>query len=60
MGFIGSTFRPFFAIPQVPSATRLSGQTTPITSANSGIGHEAARQLVRLGVETIILPFARC
>jgi len=58
MGFVGSIFRQFVAIPQIPSPTSPNGQTVLITGANSSIGLEAARQCVRLDVDTIILPFS--
>ncbi|KAI1370618.1 NAD(P)-binding protein [Hypoxylon crocopeplum] len=39
----------------IPKETRLSGQTAIVTGSNSGLGFEAARQLLQLGVANIIM-----
>lgn len=44
------------AIPKYPSpSTSLTGQTAIITGSNTGLGYEAARQLLSLSLSTIIL-----
>lgn len=43
------------AIPPTPSQVDLTGQTIAVTGANTGLGFEAARQLLRLRASTLIL-----
>src|ERR1700722_2048369 len=42
-------------IPFTPATTSLSGKTIIVTGANTGLGFEAARQLLQLGTSTLIL-----
>ena len=42
-------------IPPTPAGTSLAGKTIIITGGNAGIGFEAARQFLNLGVSRIIL-----
>ncbi|KAI1134230.1 NAD(P)-binding protein [Hypoxylon sp. FL0543] len=39
----------------IPTGTTLSGQTAIVTGANSGLGFEAARQLLRVGLSHLIV-----
>lgn len=50
MGFF---FQP--TVPEIPSSTNLSGKSFIITGANSGLGLEAARQLLQLNASRVIL-----
>ncbi|KAI6777790.1 uncharacterized protein J7T54_001399 [Emericellopsis cladophorae] len=43
------------AIPPTPSGTTLVGQTVIVTGGNAGIGFEACRQLLLLGVSRLIV-----
>ncbi|KAH7104970.1 putative short-chain dehydrogenase/reductase family protein [Auriculariales sp. MPI-PUGE-AT-0066] len=48
---------PFFQ-PHVaanPAGVRLEGKTAIVTGANSGIGFETARQLLEIGISTVVL-----
>lgn len=52
--FLGFLYRQFFYRPK-PIKADLSGQTAIITGANIGLGFEAARQLLGLGLSRLIL-----
>jgi len=42
-------------IPPTPSGTKLAGKTVIVTGGNAGLGLEAARQFLVLGVSRLIL-----
>ncbi|KAI0599278.1 hypothetical protein F4775DRAFT_552170 [Biscogniauxia sp. FL1348] len=49
-------FKQLFVHPKpIPASVRLDGQTAIITGANSGIGFEASRQLLQLGLSHLIV-----
>ena len=53
---LGFLHRQLFEHPKpIPENTDLTGQTAIITGANTGLGLESARQLLRLGLERVIL-----
>jgi NAD(P)-dependent dehydrogenase (short-subunit alcohol dehydrogenase family) len=55
MTLIGSVFRPWAAIPSLPSTTSLKGQTVLITGVNTGVGLATARKCVEMNSATVIL-----
>jgi NAD(P)-dependent dehydrogenase (short-subunit alcohol dehydrogenase family) len=42
-------------IPPTPTSTELRGKSITVTGANTGLGFEAARQLLRLRTSTLVL-----
>lgn len=49
-------YRQFFITPPVaPAGTNLSGQTGIVTGSNIGLGVEASRQFLEIGLSTLIL-----
>ncbi|KAI0382326.1 NAD(P)-binding protein [Hypomontagnella monticulosa] len=54
--FIGFLYRQWFKHRKpVPEGTSISGQTAVVTGSNSGLGFEAARQLLQLGLTHLIM-----
>ncbi|KAI5918858.1 hypothetical protein F4810DRAFT_552863 [Camillea tinctor] len=54
--FLSLLYRQFFLHPTpLPDSTRLEGQTAIITGANSGLGFEASRQLLQLGLSHLVI-----
>ncbi|KAI2607893.1 NAD(P)-binding protein [Hypoxylon sp. NC1633] len=54
--FIGFLYRQWLMYPKpIPNDLTLSGQTAVVTGSNSGLGFESSRQLLQLGVATLIM-----
>ncbi|KAI0835018.1 NAD(P)-binding protein [Hypoxylon sp. FL0890] len=54
--FVGFLYRQWLLHRKpIPSGTTVSGQTAIITGSNSGLGFEAARQLLQLGLSNLIV-----
>jgi NAD(P)-dependent dehydrogenase (short-subunit alcohol dehydrogenase family) len=51
----GTLSRSFAKRKPLPSGLRIDGQTVIITGSNTGLGLEAARQLLKLGAATLIM-----
>lgn len=53
---LGTIYKQLFVHPKpIPSTIRLDGQTAIITGANGGLGFEAARHLLRLGLSRLVV-----
>ncbi|KAM5356943.1 hypothetical protein ACJ41O_003589 [Fusarium nematophilum] len=53
---LGIIYRQLFVHPKpLPTKVSLNGQTAVITGSNSGIGFEASRQLLQLGLSRLIM-----
>ncbi|KAI8668574.1 hypothetical protein NCS57_00668900 [Fusarium keratoplasticum] len=53
---LGTIYKQLFVHPQpIPSTVSLASKTAIITGANGGLGFEAARQLLKLGLSRLIL-----
>ncbi len=53
--FLGLLRRQFMHPKPLPPALNLAGQTAVVTGANTGLGFEAARQLLSLGLSRLIV-----
>ncbi|KAI8957360.1 NAD(P)-binding protein [Daldinia sp. FL1419] len=54
--FIGFLYRQWLIHRKpIPKGTTIAGQTAIVTGSNSGLGFEAARQLLQLGLEHLIM-----
>lgn len=54
--FIGFLYRQWLIHRKpIPAGTTLSGQTAIVTGSNSGLGFEAARQLLQIGLSNLIV-----
>ncbi|KAI0168922.1 NAD(P)-binding protein [Hypoxylon sp. FL1284] len=55
-GFFGFFYRQWLMHPKpYPVGTTLSGQTAVVTGSNGGLGFEAARQLLELGLSRLVM-----
>ncbi|KAI5859259.1 NAD(P)-binding protein [Durotheca rogersii] len=52
---LGFLYRQWTPRKQIPKGTNLSGQTAIVTGSNSGLGLEAARQLLQMGLECLVM-----
>ncbi|KAF4957074.1 hypothetical protein FSARC_11405 [Fusarium sarcochroum] len=55
MGFYDFARAQWSAMPLIPTKTTTVGKTYVVTGANTGLGFEAAKHLVRLGAKHVIL-----
>lgn len=54
MGLLGLFIQPFRSL-RLPQSASLASQTVLITGANSGLGLETARHIVKLGASKVVL-----